>query len=206
MVVAPPPVDGHAKLKILRLPAGTVRYRVGHGRYGTALHFSTGADARWNDPLGQYGVLYVADVPETAFAETFGHDLPEVYPPATDKFVTVTELSERHLYRIRIGTEVRLGLLQGAGLAALNLDARLFAIVDYDIPQRWSRWVYDAPAVLDGIVYPSRLLPVHDNAALFDRCRDALEEEHLGSLAEWRCCKTGRDILDILDEQGWGLV
>ncbi len=50
------------------------------------------------------------------------------------------------------------------------------------LPQRWSRWVYDAPAALDGILYPSRLLPDHENTALFDRCRDRLEED-LGTLA-----------------------
>lgn len=55
----------------------------------------------------RYGVLYVADAPETAFAETFGHDLPEVYAPAADKFVTLTELTERHLYRIRTDVELR---------------------------------------------------------------------------------------------------
>jgi len=118
----------------------------------------------------------------------------------------LTELTERHLYRIRTDVELHLGLLQGAGLAALNLDARLLAIVDYAIPQRWSRWVYESPAALDGILYPSRLLPDHENAALFDRCRDGLAEEDLGSLAQWRCSETGRDILDILDAQGWGLV
>jgi len=42
--------------------------------------------------------------------------------------------------------------------------------------------------------------------ALFDRCRDRLEEEDLGALAQWRCSATGQDILDILDAQGWGLV
>lgn len=88
MNVGPPPVDGHGKLKSRRLAAGTIWYRIGHRRYGTALHFSTGAAARWNDPLDRYGVLYLADAPATAFAETFGHDVSEQYPPATDKFVT----------------------------------------------------------------------------------------------------------------------
>ena len=206
MTVGPPPVDGHGKLKSRRLAAGTVWYRIGHRRYGTALHFSTGAAARWNDPLDRYGVLYLADAPATAFAETFGHDVSEQYPPATDKFVTVTELTERHLYRIKTGAALHVGLLQGAGLAALNLDVRLLATVDYALPQRWSRWVYDAPAALDGILYPSRLLPDHENTALFDRCRDRLEEEDLGTLAQWRCSATGQDILDILDARGWGLV
>ncbi|WP_295456234.1 RES family NAD+ phosphorylase [uncultured Thiodictyon sp.] len=204
--VGPPPVDGHGKLKSRRLGAGTVWYRISHRRYGSALHFSTGSAARWNDPLDTYGVLYVADAPETAFAETFGHDVSVSYPPATDKFVTVTELTERHLYRISTGTELQLGLLQGAGLAALNLDVRLLATVDYALPQRWSRWVYDAPAALDGIIYPSRLLPDHENTALFDRCRGHLQEEDLGPLAQWQCSETGGDILDILDAQGWGLV
>jgi hypothetical protein len=206
MTVPLPPAAGHAKLKSLRVAAGTRWYRISHGRFGSGLHFSTGADARWNDPLGEYGVLYLADAPETAFAETFGHDLVETCPPTADKFVTVVELQERHLYRIGTVTELDLGDLQGAALAALNLDTRLFATRDYETPRRWSRWVYASPAMLCGIRYPSRLLSDHENTALFDRCRGALVEQDLGALAHWRCNETDRTIVDILDEQGWGLV
>jgi hypothetical protein len=162
------------------------------------------AALRAGDPA--LGALVARKARQFGIAETFGHDVSEHYPPATDKFVTVTELTERHLYRIKTNAALRVGLLQGAGLAALNLDVRLLATVDYALPQRWSRWVYDAPAALDGILYPSRLLPDHENTALFNRCRDRLEEEDLGTLAQWRCSETGQDILDILDARGWGLV
>jgi len=200
------PSGGHAKLKRLLVPAGTVWYRITHRHYGSALHFGKGPDARWNDPEGHYGVLYVADSVEAAFAETFGHDVPQRYSPLADKFLDTVELEERELYRIEVRRDLTLGLLHGAGLAALNLDAALLATRDYAVSQRWSRWVYEAPGELDGLRYPSRLLPDSSNTALFERSHAAIQEQVLGPLLHWRRPGGGRDIFDIVDEQGWGLL
>ena len=205
-MIGPPPASGHAKLRIQRLPPGTVWYRIVHRRHPSALHFGTGPDARWNDPRSLFGVLYVADSVEAAFAETFGHEVPSRYPPLVDKFVDTLELEERVLHRIESTREIVLGLFQGAGLAALNLDAEIIATSDYTLPQHWSRWVYDAPKGLDGICYPSRLLPNRENSALFDRCRSGLKEQPVEQVLHWQCPDTRRDIFDILDNQGWGLL
>ena len=197
---------GYAKLKRLHVPAGTAWYRITHRRHGGALHFGRGPDARWNDPERQYGVLYVADSVEAAFAETFGHDVPQRYSPLADKFLDTLELEERELYRIETTRDFTLGLFQGAGLAALNLDAGLLATRDYELPQSWSRWVYEAPDDLDGLHYPSRLLPDRENTALFERACPWVRESVLGSLLHWRSEGGRRDIFDIIDEQGWGLL
>lgn len=206
MTLPAPPAGGHDKLRVLRVPAGQVWYRISDRRHGSAMHFSKGPDARWNDPNGDYGVLYVADRPETAFAETFGHALMKNLPPAADKFVTLVELQERHLYRVRSERELILALFHGPGLPALNLDARLLTTLDYQISQAWARWAFEAPAAPNGIRYPSRPLPGRDNTALFDLCRDVLKEEDLGPLASWHSDTEDLDIFDILDTQGWGLV
>ena len=205
-MIVRPPLGGHAKLKRLHVPTGTAWYRIVHRRYGSALHFGKGLDARWNDPEGRYGVLYAADSVEAAFAETFGHDVPQQYSPLADKFLDTLELEERVLYRIETQRDFKLGLLQGAGLAALNLDVALFATRGYEVPQCWSRWVYQAPDELDGLRYPSRLLPDCENTALFDRCCPGVREQLLGSLLHWRSPGGRRDIFDIVDEQGWGLL
>lgn len=205
MRVPAPPEAGYTKLRVLSAPPGQRWYRITHRRHATALHFSTGPEARWNDPHGEYGVLYVADAPATAFAETFGHNLMRHYLPASDKFVSMGELDERCLYRIETTEELLLAQLTGPGLAALNLDARLLAVVDYAMPQHWSRWIFEAPSAPDGILYPSRALPGASNVALFNRCRAMLREQPLGPLPAWRS-ETGTGIIDILDEQGWGLV
>ncbi|MEA3643551.1 MAG: RES family NAD+ phosphorylase, partial [Lamprobacter sp.] len=205
MALPAPPVGGHAKLRLLAVPAGQRWYRITHRRHATALHCSTTHLARWNDPRGDYGVLYVADAPATAFAETFGHNLMDRYPPAVDTFVSIGELDERALYRIHSARALLLAQLTGCGLAALNLDAQLLAVVDYALPQAWSRWIFEAPQAPDGILYPSRALPGATNLALFSRCAEALVEQSLGSLWSWRS-DTGADVIEILDEQGWGLV
>jgi hypothetical protein len=201
-----PPAGGNHKLRLLEVPAGQVWYRISHRRYPSALHFTKGPDARWNDPNGDYGVLYLADRPETAFAETFGHGLVESLPPAADKFVTLIELQERHLHRIRSDRELTFALFHGPGLPALNLDARLLTTLDYHLSQAWARWAFEAPGAPDGIRYPSRPLPGRDNTALFDRCRNALAEEDLGPLDSWYSDTEDLGIFDILDAQGWGLV
>ena len=201
-----PPAGGYDKLRLLDVPAGRVWYRISPRRFPSALHFSTGPDARWNDPSAFFGVLYVADDPRTAFAETFGHNLAETYDPAAPKFVTEQELTERHLYRISTTRHLRLADFRGAGLATLNLDGRLLTALDYAVPQAWSRWVHDASVAPDGICYLSRTLPGQDNTALFDRCRGVLREQSLGALADWRSDRETLDIFDILDEQGWGLL
>ena len=206
MGIPPPPIGGQSKLRYLVVPAGTLWYRIQAAAHPSALHFAKGADARWNDPRGDYGVLYLADSPETAFAETFGHGVMGSYPPATDKPIDAAELAERRLHRIAARRDLRLGLLHGAGLATLNLDARLLTTLDYGAPRAWSRWVFEAPEAPDGIRYPSRTLPGQDNTALFERCRDALSEEDLGPLLDWRSDTGEQDIWDILDAQGWGLV
>ena len=194
------------RLKVVTVAAGTVWHRITHRRHGGSLHFGTGPDARWNAPDGRYGVLYLADSVDSAFAETFGHDLPRTHPPLGDKFVDTLELEERALFQVECQQPLKIGLFHGAGLAALNLDLGLLATLDYAIPQQWSRWVHGAPERVDGIAYPSRALPDHVNTALFDRCRQHLAEHDLGPLRRWRCPHTGRTIFDILDEQGWGML
>ena len=202
----PPPAGGHEKLRIVTVATGSTWLRIVHRRFASALYFGKGADARWNDPLGDDGVLYLADALETAFAETFGHAVPQRHPPAADKFIDTRELEERDLFRIVCRRPLRLGLLQGAGLAALNLDVGLLASMDYRTPQGWSRWIHEAPATVDGIRCPSRLLPDAENTALFERCRDQLAEQRLGSVLQWRHPEMDKDIFDVLDEQGWGLL
>lgn len=151
MELPAPPAGGQAKLRLLNVPAAQAWYRINRCHHRTAVHFSIGSQARWNDPQEAYGVLYVADAPETAFAETFGHSLMDSYPPASDKFVSRLELQERCLYRINSLRELTLAQLSGSGLAALNLDARLLAATDYSVPQSWSRWIFEAAAMVDGI-------------------------------------------------------
>lgn len=207
MTIPPPPAGGHHKLRLQRVASGNAWYRVSHRRYGSALHFSKGPHARWNDLHGDYGVLYLADRPETAFAETFGHGLMKSLPPAADKFITLMELQERHLYRIRSVRDLTIALFHGPGIPALNLDARLLTTLNYQCSQAWARWTFDAPAAPDGLRYSSRALPGEGiNTALFDRCRDALTEEDLGALDIWHSDTEDLDIFDILDTQGWGLV
>jgi hypothetical protein len=201
-----PPTGGHDKLRLVRPPAGTHWYRIVHRRFGSALHFTQGTDARWNDPHGRFGVLYLADAPDTAFAETFGRLVPDTHAPAADKLVTLQELEERHLHRVSAGRELALAQLLGTGLATLNLDARLLATVDYALPQAWSHWVHEGPARADGLVWQSRLLTDRVCTGLYDRARTALADQDLGPLDRWHCPDTGRTVIDILDDQGWGLI
>lgn len=71
MTVPLPPADLHSRSpKILTLPAGSVNHR-----FFTAIHdpifFDRSTSGRFNASDGSYGVLYVAQLVNGAFAETF---------------------------------------------------------------------------------------------------------------------------------------
>lgn len=69
-------------------------------------------------------MLDVADCLETAFAETYGHQVMDSQLPAGVKFLTRQELEERCISRITATRELEVLDLRGAALARHNLDAR----------------------------------------------------------------------------------
>ena len=135
---------------------------------------------RFDDPKGEYGVLYAAETERGAFVETFLRELPT-------RVVSITNLRERRLSSLRVLRKLRLVSAHGAGLVQLGTTAALAAArietpgiepwKMYEHSQAWSRALYEHPSAPDGISFKSS----HDDRllcfALFDRVGDALEED-----------------------------
>ena len=99
------------------------------------------------------------------------------------------------------------GVLIEGGFMSNPRDARLLHTCDeLEVCQRWSAWLHDAPEKPDGLLYPSRLFPSSSNAAVFDRCRSAWQEDHLDNLLSYPDSSGDPAVFQILEDQGWGLV
>ncbi|HMM41274.1 MAG TPA: RES family NAD+ phosphorylase [Thermomicrobiales bacterium] len=160
------------------------------------LHFGRSARNRFDDPNGQFGVLYAGDSPACAFVETYGR-LDHI-----PRLLTERELGDRCLSRLVPRSPLRAVDLSAAGLRRLDADNRLCA-GDYRIAQRWSAALHDHPDRPDSILYRSRHDPSRVCLALFDRAVELMDAERLGSLIEDR---HSRLLAEILDRYDFGLL
>lgn len=119
----PPKQQAHG-LRLQPIAAGSPWLRIHRCNHSTALHWGRHDQGRWNAADGSFGVLDVADCLETAFAETYGHQVMDSQLPAGVKFLTRQELEERCISRITATRELEVLDLRGAALARHNLDAR----------------------------------------------------------------------------------
>lgn len=200
------PVPTKADEKLLDISTirrKTAWYRISDPGHPTPLYFNTDQTGRWNSPASEYGVCYVADTPETAFAETFGRDLMGKLIAGQPKIISEERLASRHLYNINVIETLYVGEMNGNGLANLTLDNSINTTKDYGQVHPWSKWVYYHPNTLDGIRYQSRHISTERCVGIFDRAVNKIETEDQGPLDKWHCDKTGRTIDDILEEQGW---
>jgi hypothetical protein len=156
---------------------------------------------RFNDPLGEYGVLYLGFDEFAAFIETFGASRTATGPYLVNNVITEGEVTVRCLCAIRSSRSVSVvDLASGQGLSPLNADARLGA-GEWSISQDWSRAFWEHPSRPDGLLYRSRHDPARLCLALFDRAGDALSADCTTNLLADRV-----RLAAILDHYGYALV
>ncbi|MBB2158230.1 RES family NAD+ phosphorylase [Gluconacetobacter diazotrophicus] len=149
------------------LPAGQPLHRF-YSRAHDPIYFDRSRSGRLNAPDGSHGVLYTAEQPAGAFAETFLR--------APGRTLLPTDLIAAKARAIlSADRELRLVELHGPGLAVLGATAEVTSSgLPYDLPHAWSKAVHDAWPDADGISYRAR----HDNDqicfALFDRTESAI--------------------------------
>ena len=151
------------------------------------LHFGRTGAGRFDDPMGEYGVLYASRDAYGAFVETFGRLLDV-------RAVTTSALLERSLSWIEATRPLALVDLSGSGLARIGADARL-TTADYAVAQRWARALWAHPVQPDGLYFLARHDPSRPSAALFDRAADALRVTDQRRFRELRDDPLLRDIL-----------
>lgn len=161
-----PPADLHNRKLPLKVVSGKI-FRI-HRTAVSGLHFGKSRAQRFDDPLGQYGVLYAALRPEAAFAEVFLRHLSLM-------LVRELDLEERSISEICCDSLCCVDLT-AAGLRRLSCDNRIATETPYDIVGQWSRALFLHPQHPDGIVYRSRHNPQFKCVALFDRCQAQLSQ------------------------------
>jgi hypothetical protein len=122
---------------------------------------------RWDDPGGDFGVLYLGRSPEGPFAET-------LLRSSRDRDVLWSRVQQKRQARFTTLAPLRLAKLHGEGLAWWQVTAAEIAEADYTVPQGLSRKI-NAIVPVDGIQYRSRF----DNdalcIALFDRADSKID-------------------------------
>ncbi|WP_419644928.1 RES domain-containing protein, partial [Thiolapillus sp.] len=82
-------VDPHKivdKCKQVELFPGDKMLRINKRKHSSAIYYGRKALYRWDAKDNSYGVMYTAKDIDTAFAETFGHDVINEKDFAEDKF------------------------------------------------------------------------------------------------------------------------
>jgi RES domain len=159
--------------------------------HASALHFGGSRSQRFDDPEGQYGVLYAAIDVQCGFIESFGDSRNN----AGELEIKEEDLGEECLATIAIGAALRLVDLTGPGLANIGADGRLSSGDDYTQTQTWSRALWSHPETPDGIYYLARHDLSRPSIAIFDRAREGIAESPHGSLTANR---NRHHLLDIL--------
>jgi RES domain len=165
-----PPSDLASRVpELVTLPAGTVVHRFYTAEYDP-IFFDLSLLGRLNAPDGSYGVLYVAEKPSGAFAETFLRT-----PGRT--LIDADLLGRKAHVRLETRSDLTLIKLAGPGLAILGATAEVVhGGLPYDVPQAWSKALFEHPISAHGIAYYAR----HDDEALcyaiFERARSAIKE------------------------------
>jgi hypothetical protein len=149
---------------------------------------------RFDDPEGEYGVLYAAEDAFGAFLETFGRR------PGRN-VVSREKLAARPLAGIEADRPLRLVDLTGPGLArigatgSISTDAREKA-------QAWSRALYGHPSAPEGIRYRLRHDPSRIGVAIFERAG----ELRAGPVGTLLASEHEKLLAEILKEYRFGLV
>lgn len=140
------------------------------------VHFGRGREARFDDPEGEYGVLYVASDEFGAFIESFGRK------PGKRRFFA-SQLASRRLAVLGSRRELKIVDLRGSGLARLGATGEISS-GRHGLSQAWSRSLYGHPEGPDGIVYRLKHDPDRHGIALFERMADDLLREREGVALE----------------------
>jgi hypothetical protein len=140
------------------------------------VYFGRSRKARFDDPEGEYGVLYAASDEFGAFIESFGRE------PGKRRFFA-SQLANRRLAVLGTWRELKLVDLRGSGLARLGATGEMYS-GRYELSQAWSRALYEHSEEPDGIAYRLKHDPDRYGIALFERMSEDLVREREGVALE----------------------
>ena len=183
--LGPPPHHLYQReLLIVRLEGLWLRL---HAAGREPVFFGTTDLNRFDDPEGEYGVLYAAEDAFGAFIEVYGRDLGL-------NLVAETDLRGRVLSELTVEGRLRLVDLTGPGAARIGATGAI-STDPHELVRPWSRALYEHPTSPQGIYYRLKHDLDRKGVAIFDRegLVGAVRSEGRGTLMD-------PDDLGILDE------
>src|SRR5664279_4112782 len=193
-----PPSDFHRRTLPIITQGGSL-FRT-HPHTAAPFYFGRTGRNRFDDPLGQYSVLYAARDVFGAFIETFGQQTGV-------RSVGVGDLKNRRLTEFYPASPLLLVDLVSPGcLARIGADSRLFA-GSRAVARRWSRAIYEHPDLpAHGILYPARHNHTRCAVAIFDR--DCMPRLEITRSVSWYSDEEEQrsNLAAVLDLYGFSLV
>jgi hypothetical protein len=163
----------NTNIPVQPVKAGDLLQHVGRLIYqGTPLHFSRDKQSRYDDPLKNYGVLYLAFDLTTALMESVFHKHRWDRSPRT---ISTAEAGKRMVRLVGVTEDLRLAHITAPGVMASELGLNLGQLSSrhYGPTMRLSAYVHHNHdrygQQYDGIYYPSRNNYPQHCVALFDR-------------------------------------
>lgn len=168
-------------IPIYFVPAGTLLQHVSRMQYrGSPLYYGNGGDCRYDDPLMDYGVLYLGFDLDTALMESVFHQHKWI---SGRRAITTAEIAQRLVRAVGILQDMRLADLTAPNVMASALGLNLHQMTSrrYVHTQNVSAMVYNNNAPdgqpYDGILFPSRNNFPGKCVALFSRAHSLVGVE-----------------------------
>jgi len=191
----PTPDFARVDLDIAPVSASGVYGRIHRKAFPDPIGFGKNAtrfsDPRRRIPENRFGVLYLGSTLKVCFVETILRDQRDGV--VGDVEIEEGELDDRLYSQLRVRTPLRLVDLQGDGPLRMGIPSDVVRGRTQTLARKWSLAIYDHPAKVDGIIYPSRLNG-EVNLAIYDRAVTRLEPLRTGELI------TAPGITAVLDD------
>lgn len=180
-----PPEDLHQRVLPIRSLSDR-SYRV-HWLEDQPRYYGKQKMWRFDDPVGEYGVMYAALTAEGAFAETLlprpGVLIPFAHADAGTVPVSAGQIDTHGLAEVACTSLLQCVDLTGEHLSAIGADARI-ATGPWSIAQQWSRALFTHPSQPDALLYRSRRDPSQLSLAIHERADLKISVTRLGGLGE----------------------
>jgi RES domain len=190
----PPHAPNERELPIVRLEGPWLRLHAAGREPG---FFGKTDLNRFDDPEGEFGILYAAEDAFGTFIEVYGRD------PGLN-LVAETDLRGHILSEIAVEGGLRLADLTGLGTARIGATGAI-STGPHGLVRPWSRSIYELPSSPEGIYYRLKHDLDRKGIAVFDRERisGAVSFEGKGTLID-----PGNASLlgEILEEYDFGLI
>lgn len=175
--------------------------RVSPQHHASVVHFGKAATYRFDDPRGEYGVLYAGCNYLTSVAESILRD--EVRTGARP--VYLRDLDARVIAALA-PEDAKLSVVDLTEAIGIGVDNQIATTPDYALTRAWSRALHDHPDAPDGLFFASRNYPKGQAVAIFDRVLARLRiVEAPGSRIALRKAHGYKDLLKLLEKNGIAL-